>query len=186
MHRAGWCTSCSCQVSLAWASSIAMRKSLLACIVKSRSLLSSGTTDTRFCGCYEQHPTTRHLHRLERRRTTVRRRAAWSAPNGLGATDRRINARCHRAGLITGGDFESGRSCGGRIGSRDCLAAELVWFRQISIVPAAPVHVSRAGMVSAARSRAGAPRRRPRRTPAGRRSAGARCTPDRRPRPRAG
>jgi len=35
------------------------------------------------------------------------------------------DARCHRAGLITGGDFESGRSRGGRIGSRDCLAAEL-------------------------------------------------------------
>ena len=42
-----------------------------------------------------------------------------------GRAERRINAHCHRAGLITGGDFESGRSCGGRIGSRDCLAAEL-------------------------------------------------------------
>ncbi len=53
------------------------------------------------------------------RARTLRRRI----PSSVG--DRRINARCHRAGLITGGDFEPGRSCGGRIGSRDCLAAEL-------------------------------------------------------------
>ena len=41
------------------------------------------------------------------------------------------------------------------------------------------------GMVSAARSRAGALRHRPRRTQAGLRSAGARRTPDRQPRPSA-
>jgi len=51
---------------------------------------------------------------------------------------------------------------------------------------AAPVRASWLGMVSAARNHAGALRQRLRRTPAGRRPAGARRTPDRQPRPRAG